>query len=506
VTAAVHPRIFKESQMAMPAFRTPTSLHPEGFGQLATMPSRKERLAIVSTDSKLCGIAAYTAALRRQLGDAFDITVFNLDQYLLRSPHRRVRKLADRHIQEICRAIQRFDVVNLQLEHGTLGRYGTDIYRRFCWLTGAAPRLSVTFHTLLMPPAFDATGFAKALVRFKFKTAARMQADFHRTHLLSRGIARQLRRIQRYKPVSAIVHNRRDLNDARYLYGIQRVFDHPLSYLGAGEVEAIRSTAARRRFAMLDDLPPDAALIGVFGFLNEYKGIGTAIQALQYLPNNHHLLIFGGVHPQEIVPRQPRHPYISSLFDGAYMDTTLYDRLSGTGAGNAPPLVVAADQGLRELLGAHPRDLSARIHFMGALGESDFLSGMTICDAVVFPYLEVGQSSSGPISQALELGCRIIASRTHTFLEFAEYHKNAVEFFDIGNHLELAERLSACPQFKARSGLPDFNIETNKATYLLANSNMASSKMADTKINGPPLGLDRARSQVKARSRQAVAD
>jgi glycosyltransferase involved in cell wall biosynthesis len=221
---------------------------------------------------------------------------------------------------------------------------------------------------------------------------------------------------------------------------------------------------------MLDDLPSDAVMIGVFGFLNEYKGIGTAIQALQYLPNNHHLLVFGGIHPQEIAARQPRHPYISSLFEGAYMDTTLYDRMSGTGTGNAPPLVVAADQGLRELLGAHPRDLSARIHFMGALGEPDFLSGMTICDAVVFPYLEVGQSASGPISQALELGCRIIASRTHTFLEFAEYHKDSVEFFDIGNHLELAERLCARPQFRARRGLPAFNIETNKATYLRANS------------------------------------
>jgi hypothetical protein len=110
---------------------------------------------------------------------------------------------------------------------------------------------------------------------------------------------------------------------------------------------------------------------------------------------------------------------------------------------------------------------------MGALDESDFLSGMTICDAVVFPYLEVGQSSSGPISQALELGCRIIASRTHAFLEFAEYHKDAVEFFDIGNHLELAERLSARRQFRARGGLPEFNLETNKATYLLANSRRA---------------------------------
>src|SRR5258708_17401472 len=112
------------------------------------------------------------------------------------------------------------------------------------------------------------------------------------------------------------------------------------------------------------------------------------------------------------------------------MDTTLYDRMGAVGGQSEPPrLVVAADQGLRELLGAHPRDLSARIHFMGALPEREFLSGMAICDAVVFPYLEVGQSSSGPMSQALELGCRIVASRTHAFLEFAEYHADAIEFF-----------------------------------------------------------------------------
>jgi glycosyltransferase involved in cell wall biosynthesis len=461
-------------ESTMPVFRSATALNPEGFGQQASAPSRKESLAIISTSNRLCGIAAYTAALRRQLGDAFDITVFDLDQYLLRSPHRRLRKLADRHIKDICDAIRRFDVVNLQLEHGTLGRVSGDIYRRFCWITEAASRLSVTFHTLLMPPRFDATGFIKALATGRFQTAARMRADFSRGRLLSDGIARQLRRAQRRKQVSAIVHNRRDLYDVACLYGIRHVFDHPLSCLGAGEVEAVRRSALRRRFAMLDDLPPNSTLIGVFGFLNEYKGIGTAIQALHYLPNNHHLLIFGGVHPSEITPRQPRHPYIASLFDDAYIGTTLHARLSAIRAQNETvPLIVGADRGLRELLGAHPRDLSARIHFMGALPEEDFLSGMAICDAVVFPYLEVGQSSSGPISQALELGCRIIASRTHTFMEFAEYHANAVEFFDIGNHLELAERLLARRQFGAPGGLPEYNIETNKATYLLANGKIA---------------------------------
>ena len=38
---------------------------------------------------------------------------------------------------------------------------GPDIHRRFCWLTDAAPRLSVTFHSLQMPPSFDAGGLRK---------------------------------------------------------------------------------------------------------------------------------------------------------------------------------------------------------------------------------------------------------------------------------------------------------------------------------------------------------
>jgi hypothetical protein len=115
---------------------------------------------------------------------------------------------------------------------------------------------------------------------------------------------------------------------------------------------------------------------------------------------------------------------------------------------------------------------------------------------VVFPYLEVGQSASGPISQALELGCRIIASRTHTFLEFAEYHKNAVEFFDIGNYLELAERIVAAGQFAPRRRLPEFNVETNKATYLLANGAVA----------GPPVSPSRPPTLLKTNRLEHAGD
>jgi len=142
--------------------------------------------------------------------------------------------------------------------------------------------------------------------------------------------------------------------------------------------------------------------------------------------------------------------------------------------GTAPVVSVAVDSSMRDLLIEHPKDLSDRIHFMGAQSDADFLAGMAICDAVVFPYMEVGQSSSGPISQALELGCRVIASRTHTFIQLSRYHHNTIEFFDIGNHLELAGRIRARPQFERREHLPAFNVETNKAVYLAANGTPAA--------------------------------
>jgi glycosyltransferase involved in cell wall biosynthesis len=446
--------------MAIQELHSPTA-------SVSVLPPRRERLAIVSTRNKLCGIAAYTEALERHLADIFDITVFDLDQYLLHNQHPRVRAIANRHIKEICRELATFDVVSLQLEYGTLGRADKDIYRRFSWLAAAAPRLSVTFHSLGRPLRFPFLDFFKAAMTLKWQTAVEMKLAHARANKIAFSIPKLLRRLQRRKPVSVIVHNRRDRADACHLHGLQRVFDHPLSFLSSGEIDAIRNQTSRRRFAALDALPADAVCIGVFGFLGNYKGFETVVRALHHLTDNHHLLIFGGTHPSDIRAHAPVHPYIASLLETANADTTLYDQLKGQ---ERTGLTLDIESRLPDLFGAHPRDLSRRLHFMGAPENQDFLAGMAVCDLVVFPYLEVGQSASGPIAQAVELGCRILASRTHTFLEFAAYHPETIEFFDIGNHLELAGRIASRRQYPARRMQPRFNIETNKAVYLAANS------------------------------------
>jgi glycosyltransferase involved in cell wall biosynthesis len=429
----------------------------------------RPRIALVSAVDELCGIAAYCRSLEKQLNDFFEVKVFGLDQYLLRGRHRRMRQLGDRHIKEICLEIRGFDAVNLQLEHGTLGRAVRDIRRRLGWIIAAAPQISVTLHTVLPRQEFDFAACWRALRRFDFATVLRLHSQYVRDNLLSAVAPRCLRRAQRRKRTVAIVHNRRDMRLLKEIHGIREVYDHPLAFLGEAEVREIRGAARRERFPLLRDLPDDAKLIGVFGFFGRYKGFETVIRAMQHLPASCHMLIFGSVHPNEIARNRPIDPQIASLLDTAYVDTTIIERSKAGPGEDSLSLSLSIDQSLRDILVRHPKDLSGRMHFMGALAEHDFLSGMAICDAVVMPYLEVGQSSSGPIAQALELDCRVIASRTRTFLQLAVYHPERIEFFDIGNHLELAERIMAAPQFAARHQLLGFNVETNKAVYLAAN-------------------------------------
>jgi glycosyltransferase involved in cell wall biosynthesis len=423
------------------------------------------RLAIISTYDEMCGIAGYTRALEKQLRPHAEVTVFDLDQYLLRGPHRRVQRLADRHIKEIAARLHEFDSVNIQLEYGTLGRTTNQIMRRFKRLVAAAPTLSITFHTILGHEALDWTAIGFSLITGRLFRVVQMIALFRRNRDLGARTYQFLHARQRVQPINAIVHTKRDARLLRDVFRIRNVNHHPLSFIAAAEAERIRQAATRDQFPLLRTLPPAAKLIGSFGFLSPYKGFETALRALHYLPEDHHLLIFGGVHPQAIKREQAIDPYIQILLDEAHIGQTILDTVNG----KSTPVSLNLDASSKDLLTRHPDDLHRRIHFFGVHNDEAFMRAMALCDMVVLPYLEVGQSSSGPIAMALEMGCRVLASRTLAFLQFARYHPNQIEFFDIGNYAELADLIlagSAAPGGERRL---DFNTGTNAALYMEAN-------------------------------------
>lgn len=420
-----------------------------------TDASVKPKLAIVSTYSDLCGIASYTRALQAYLADAFEIEIFDLDQYLLRASGGSVRSMGDALINEYCTRLASFDAVNLQLEYGTLGATDQIILARLTQIISAAPHISVTLHTILPAVQLPRDQLRQAVFKFELWNSYGLLRDFKRARKFRAQVYDILRKAQKIKQVSVIVHTRRDARALQLAERITRVFDHPLAFLPPARAAALCANSRRADFAPLDALDDQAIVIGVFGFLNEYKGIHTAIKALGILPNQFHLAIFGGLHPGEI--RRPdrgadMHPYLGRLIAETHVDEGL-----------------AAERGAKGTT-KPAADLSKRVHFMGVLDDDALAAAMAAVDIVVLPYQEVGQASSGPMSLAQEMGAKIVASRNHAFLQFSQYFPNRIAFFDAGNHLELAQRV----QVVVRQPLPDqppaYDTGTNLATYLAANT------------------------------------
>jgi glycosyltransferase involved in cell wall biosynthesis len=429
-----------------------------------TEEKAKPRLAIVSTYDDLCGIAGYTRRLVHQLQPHFETEVFDLDQFFMRSTHPNVRKLADRMIKDFCQSLRNFDFVNIQLEHGTFGSRHRDVHRRISWIAKAAPALSITFHTILPQEGFDVQSVIENLARLRLKTALFIVGNHFIHKSVTNKLYGMLRRQQKRKPVSIIVHTRRDMRLMRYVNKFSRVFDHPLAFWDSQLATELRDTMSREKLHVISHLDKDTKLIGVFGFISEYKGFDTVVSALHLLPKEYHLVFFGGLHPNEIKKGVAIHPYIDKLLKGAKVGSLVFDDIGERS------VTLNVDASMSHLMLEHPKDLSKRIHFLGPQSDEEFAKAFTVCDVVVLPYLEIGQSSSGVLSSALEMGARIIAARNHAFIQFTRYHPNSIELFEVGNHVELAERILAPDQFPHATRPLRYNVETNAATYVAANS------------------------------------
>ncbi|MCY6379850.1 hypothetical protein [Hoeflea prorocentri] len=413
-------------------------------GTIGTAQSNsKPRLLIVSSYQRPCGIAQYVEHLEEPLKTLglceVDISPVPVD--VLKSAGHYAKKLSKRAVFEIVEKVKEADVVNLQLEPGLYGSDQIKIWRNISAILNHAKKVIITYHTV--PPAeknaklfFTSPRALKDLIKSRY-----------RNYFFSKLFKMILSNPNRF---AHIVQTQREAKKFE-LFGIpSRSIHHmPLSFLSDNMKRRYRNSTIRRTIEKQYGIK-GKRVIGSFGFLSPYKGVETAIRALDLLPEDFHLLIVGGLHPEGIVENSTDQPYISKLLN---LITTNIE-----------------SHNTRET-SKRIEQIANRVSFCGTPANEEFNCLMQACDSIILPYAEVGQTSSGPAAVALDLEKPIYCSRNHAFRELGKYAQGGISYFEIGNHFELSQILlredgAQEHRVKARSNYArKYNIESRSRLY-----------------------------------------
>jgi len=395
--------------------------------------------------------------LKVAFSEIFDVDVIALDLFLLQKPQKQFGIYADEHIKEIAARLKSYDYVNIQFEAGLYGVTARAILRRMKMLIDAAPNLILTMHRVDVAQDADILSAIKESI-LKLRAAPLFQfVRAKEFSVLYQAIVRYCRDRSRDKNVWIKVHSKREARVIRDLFKFRNVFHYPLAFLKRETREELKSEPRAdlvTRFA----LPQGSKIFGVFGYISNYKGIETAIKSLAHLPDNWYLLIVGSQHPQSIKNYVDVDPYLESIID------LVKDEQKAKEANALKQARVAHYAGKHDDRIGVGTSIVDRVKFVGNLEDEDFMRVLRDIDAVALPYIEVGQSMSGVIVLALEAGARIIAANNFSVAETRKYFGDVFERFDIGNYIELAQRLQ----------MPQLNADAEKdkafATYNITKS------------------------------------
>ncbi len=439
----------------------------------------RKRVLIISTYKIDCGIASFTEALETQIpSDEFEIEIFPLDQFILRGTHEKLIRTGNRIIEDLCQRLPSYDVVNLQWEPGTLGARQVLIAARFRKILSSSRNIVLTMHTVTPDEVFRVGEFLRRTLSLNPMSGIRylnrsIVNDFHSYNSIIYSASKR-------KNVAVIVHTKRERRFFTQVVEVDDVHDHPLSLMHSDWPGKLDGRAAEFRKDMDMLFGDRKVIVGVFGFISPYKGLETAIRAVKALPDEYACVISGFTHPNSIEKHVPINSYLEIVinmiehdFPGEVVNATLSNLLSMKNA-SIKDYIDLLRGGMKEFLAQERRDRK-RFLFQPALDDFDFAATMKACDICVFPYLETGQSASGPISLAIEQGKKVIATRNGPFMQLAKYFPGRIRFIDIGNHLHLSQeilRLTPLPE-PGTDDLP-YNFRTQGAFYASIFRDLAS--------------------------------
>lgn len=387
-----------------------------------------KRIAIVSSYSDSCGNAYFTKILEEgltEIGVSASCSELNLE--LTQSIEGAIRNKANDHISELCFELSKMDGVNIQVETGLYGSLPNDVLSRLKKLISANANTSITLHSpRITGNAALQRSAIKSALKGKVKQAI-AQWMAHNESMIHVKLNRKIVEFASKRGTPIIVHTMRAKNQIKTYFGYDNVHVHPLKIAKQDrEIDSSKLRRLKERFK----IPEESTVIGMFGFINEYKGHTLALEALSLLPSNFFLFVFGRVHPQSIKQNEVVNPYLLTL---------------------------------QKLVKS--KELGQRVIFAGEHSTDDFIDYAGSVDCVWLPYVELGQDGSGIASICCDVSKRVLASTSFAFDELLRLIPyKSVERFDIGNALELAkktEHLNAAQEITQTS----FNTGTQASLY-----------------------------------------
>lgn len=411
----------------------------------------KKKIAIISSYAESCGNASFTKILHDSIEffhSNIAIEVIELDLKLLQSIDRETRKKADKHINEICLKIRNFDLVNIQMEAGLYGTLPQDIVKRFRKLVSVNPITSVTLHSprLIRTTQSTSRSGIKKLLQLNIISGLKdiLNDKYSNIHF---EINRKIIHASIENRAHIIVHTERAKKQIKDFFSYEKVSIHPLKMIPEKYNNNLKTLVDIKEQL---NLTQDDKVIGMFGYISAYKGHMDALEAMQLLPENYKLLIFGRQHPQTIKADGNTDRYLKLL-----IETILNcDNSNKTKGGRNKSA-----------------KLSERIFFMGELTDKDFLDVASSVDIAWLPYYENGQDGSGIASICLDLCPRVLCSTSFAFDELFKLKQyNNVMRFDIGNILEIVTKTKMLLN-KPKPSTPFsderfFNLKTQALAYV----------------------------------------
>ena len=366
----------------------------------------KKRMAIVSSYSESCGNAAFTKVLKNSIEQNYNdyaVDVMELDLVLLQSIERHARKKADKHILAICNLMKDYDQINIQMEAGLYGTLPHDITRRLKWLVHANKNTTITLHSprLVQNSQSQSRSALKKIIQLKLVSGVKelIASTYSNIHI---SINHKILQIAVKEKSRLIVHTPRAKKQIEIYFDYKNVTLHPLKFVS--DNYQVSGDFFNRLRSQLP-LDSDDVLIGLFGYISQYKGHEDALKALERLPNNYKILIAGRQHPQTIRQDGKADAYLERLVK--YIDKS--------------------------------PTLKGRVLFLGEFSDDDFVSLASHVHVAWLPYYENGQDGSGIASICLDVSPRVVCSTSFAFDElFKQVNYKNVMRFDIGNTSELA--------------------------------------------------------------------